>query len=162
MSDREPPVQQAQTATPPEGTENLQELLQAAESRWPFGPRFFAGQLGGLIRDRCPDPEEVRPVVEVHLFGGEVLDVCHVIGLAPGYVALAVYAAPARSTPRAMRTELVPYAGIARVSIAAADAEAHHVGFDATHEPFVLLPASGGDPAEVLMQLAARGPRRQG
>ena len=99
----------------------LFELLQAVESRCPFGPRFFANQLGGLIRDRCPQPTEVRPVVEVHLHGGEVLDICHIIGLAPAYAALAVYGAPPRSTPRPMRTELVPYASIARVAITSAE-----------------------------------------
>ena len=67
------------------------------------------------------------------------------------------------STPRPMRTELVPYAGIARVSIAAVDAEARHAGFDVTREPLLVPPASGGDPAALLMQLAASStvPRRQ-
>ena len=162
MSNEEPSAAESQAASPPEQREDLQELLQV-ESHCPFGPGFFGIQLGGLIRDGCPDPAEVRPVVEVHLFGGEVLDVCHIIGLAPGYVALAVYAAAARSTPRPMRTELVPYAGIARVSIAAADSEGHHVGFDAQHRPFLVAAEAQGDPAEVLMRLAASPTaRRQG
>ncbi len=75
----------------------------------PFGPAFFAGQLRGLVRERCPDPREGLPSVQLHLGSGERLDLCHVIGFAPAWVALAVW----ESGSDAMRTELVPYESIA-------------------------------------------------
>jgi hypothetical protein len=67
------------------------------------------------VRDRCPNPEEHLPLVEVHLQNGELLCVCHVIGLTPRWVALAVREGEKASG--AMRTELVPYEVICRVTI---------------------------------------------
>ena len=54
-----------------------------------FGPTFFRAQLASFARDRCPAPDERLPVVELHLQGGEIVEICHVIGVAPGWVALA-------------------------------------------------------------------------
>ena len=59
-------------------------------TRCPFGPAFFLTSLGGLVRDRCPDPSEHLSIVELRLHSGEVLDLCHVIGISPQWEALAV------------------------------------------------------------------------
>ena len=32
----------------------------------PFGPSFSSGQLGRFVRDRCPDPNEHLPVVQLN------------------------------------------------------------------------------------------------
>ncbi|MEK6606693.1 MAG: hypothetical protein AABZ30_03440 [Myxococcota bacterium] len=69
---------------------DLGTLLAKIDARFPFGPLFFLTQLRGFVRDRCPDPAEGLPVVEVHLPSGEGLDVCHVLGVTPLWVALAV------------------------------------------------------------------------
>ena len=109
--------------------------LAGEEIRSPFGPGFFLGQLRAFARDRCPDRAEGLPAVQIHLATGEALDLCHVIGLAPSFVALAVE--EGSGEPRRMRTELVPYQLVARVSIRS-PRDREHVGFDVEHAPRVL------------------------
>ena len=123
----------------------------------PFGPGFFLGQLRAFARERCPDPGEALPAVELHLATGEVLDLCHVMGLAPTFVALAVRDGPRSGTGEArMRTELVPYSLITRVTIRPVRAAGAHVGFDVHHAPDIL--AHGGSPEEALRAAAAVDP----
>jgi hypothetical protein len=130
----------------------------------PFGPGFFLGQLGAFARERCPDPGEALPVVEVHLATGEVLDLCHIIGLAPAFVALAVREGPRSGTgDMPMRTELVPYGLVIRVTIRAARAAGGHVGFDVSCRPDTR--ALRSSPEETLRAAADRtsgDPRREG
>lgn len=124
------------------------------EATLAFGPGFFLAHLGAYVRDRCPDPGEALPFVHLHLVSGEVLDVCHVIGLTPRWIALAVY----EQASRAMRTELVPYETIARVTIKPGNAQGAHIGF---HQD---APAPVDETAEVALQKAAvpgsNAPRR--
>ena len=119
-----------------------ESVVAKGEAELPFGPAFFLEQLGGLIRDRCPSPAEGLPGVELHLVDGEVLDLCHVIGVAPSWVVLAVNERDRPSTAPRMRTELVPFACITRVTIRTARDEAHHIGFDASHRPLVIEQSS--------------------
>lgn len=130
------------------------ELVSGA----PFGPGFFLGQLRAFARERCPDPGEMLPSVELHLATGEVLDLCHVMGLAPAFVALAVREAHGGAKAGAsMRTELVPYAFITRITIRPVHATGPHVGFNPEHAPDLLpqpctpeatLRAAAGAPQE--------------
>jgi len=99
-----------------------------------FGPVFFAGQLGGLVRERCPQPQEGLPSVQLHLHNGERLDLCHVIGFTPLWVALAVWETGSGS----MRTELLPYASIVRVTIDVPREKGTRIGFDQAHTPSVM------------------------
>ena len=113
-------------------------------SRAPFGPGFFLGQLRAFARERCPEASENLPSVELHLATGEVFDLCHVMGLAPEFVALAVREARGVSGiegTAAMRTELVPYSLITRVTIRPIRGDGPHVGFNPEHAPTVLLQA---------------------
>jgi hypothetical protein len=137
------------TAEPP--AEARAEARHAAEP-YPFGPAFFEAHLGSLVRDRCPDPAEARPVVRLHLLGGDVLDVCHVIGLAPQYVALAVH----EEADRRIRTEIVPYVTIVRVTISA-DRHESGIGF-VERTPPALLSESASPTAEGLLEAAATPP----
>ena len=126
--------------------------MHLEEMRCPFGPLFFLGHLKAFVRDRCPDPSEARPVVRLHLIGGDVLDVCHVIGLAPGFAALAVY----EDGGRRMRTEIVPYIAIVRVTISA-DRRESEIGFGQTQPP-AILSDTGPASAEELLKRAAEAP----
>jgi hypothetical protein len=121
----------------------------------PFGPGFFLGQLGAFARERCPDPAEALPVVELHLATGEVLDLCHIMGLAPAFAALAVRQSPRSGTGDApMCTELVPYALITRVTIRSVRAAGGHVGFDVHCAPDTRELATS--PEETLRAAALR------
>lgn len=104
----------------------------------PFGPGFFLGQLRAFARDRCPDPTERLPAVTVHLAAGEDLELCHVIGLAPGFVALAVRERASGSGRMVMRTELVPYSYVTRVTIRPVVDGGKQVGFNSEPTPPVI------------------------
>lgn len=119
----------------------------------PFGPGFFLSQLQALARDCCPDPAEGLPSVTLHLTDGETLELCHVMGLAPGFLALAVLdSSKAPSAARnPMRTELLPYAAIFRITIRPRREAGMHVGFDPGHDPVLI--DSDGSPEESLRAL---------
>lgn len=77
-----------------------------------------------------------------------VLEVCHVIGLAPRWIALAV-----RGGDRSgMRTELVPYALIVRITVRMGPAGEPRVGFNQEQAPSL-----HATPEEAL-RAAARAP----
>lgn len=125
----------------------------------PFGPGFFLGQLRAFARDRCPNPAEMLPSVEIHLATGEVFDLCHVMGLASGFVALAVREVRGGTNDdgMAMRTEIVPYTFITRVTIRPVSATTPHVGFNPDHAP-VFMPQSRSPEAALRAAAAAPDP----
>ena len=141
-----------------EGQEKAMMALTAADQRAYFGPLFFMQHLRGLVRDRCPEPADGIPSVQIHLMDGEALDVCHIIGVAPGWIALAVHEEAMSDRPSQLRTELVPYPVIARISIQTTRHEgAHPIGFNATSEPALYGSISSGaamTPEDALRALA--------
>ena len=112
----------------------LQASIREAGGFCAFDPGFFAGPLRGLVRERCPDSREGLPSVQLHLGSGERLDLCHVIGFAPLWVALAVW----ESGSDSMRTELVPYVSIVRVTIGAPRETGTRMGFDHSRAPMAM------------------------
>jgi hypothetical protein len=135
-------------------------LVALAELQAPFGPNFFIRHLRAFARERCPDPSERLPAVQLHLTSGEVLDLCHVIGLAPAWIALAVHETDRPSGAPLMRTELVPYANIHRVTIKSVRRAEGHIGFDHGHPLRAFVPALEGEPPspEEALRAAALGP----
>ena len=151
-------AEKRETQAEPPRPNAMEALL---EPQCPFGPRFFLAQLRAFARDRCPDPAERLPVVSLHLGDGEVLDVCHLIGLAPRWVALAVRETEGKEHPPAMRTEFVPYEIIHRVTIRAVRAAETHIGFDHGRMPQVLAgaePDAFRSPEEALRAAATATP----
>jgi hypothetical protein len=105
------------------------------------------------VRDQCPDPKENVPTVLVHLADGETLDVCHIIGVSPQWVALAVR--DAMNHRDGMAVELVPFEIIRRVCIASRRAEDASIGFAQTRWPEIIAPeallrAAMAPPASVV------------
>lgn len=121
----------------------------------PFDAAFFLGQLAGFVRDRCPPPEAGLPKVELHVADGDVLDLCHVIGVARDWVALAVKEPTGSGAQPRMRTELVPFGSLVRVTIRAAGESAEPVGFDLRRAPAVLAASTPATP-ETTLRAAAR------
>ena len=116
----------------------------SADRACTFGPSFFLAQLGRFVRDRCPDPKENLPVVQVHLADGESLDVCHIIGVSPRWVMLAVR--DTLSHRDGMGIELVPYEFIRRVCIRTRrKADGASVGLQQIQSPEIVA-------AETLLQ----------
>ena len=121
-------------AVPPDVT----SALAHADLACTFGPTFFLAYLGGFLRDHCPDSSENLPVVELRLGGGETLVVCHVIGVAPRWVVLAVPEAGRHGSPMAI--ELVPYDLIRSVCIRTRGTGAGAMGFAQTQAPEIIAP----------------------
>ena len=112
--------------------------LLAAEQRVSFGPLFFMQNLRALVRDRCPVPAEAIPSVHIQLMDGDVLDLCHIIGVSPNWIAMAVHEDDQPDRPAQMRNELVPYHLIARVTIQTTHHEGTYpIGFNASLDPEV-------------------------
>lgn len=130
--------------------------MPGPEAGLPFAARFFLTHLRGFVLDRCPSPDMGLPRVELHLADGEVLDLCHVIAVTQAWVALAVNEETGGREHRRMRTELVPYAFIVRVTVRTTAPDAAHVGFDTRHAP-VVLDVERGPPAtpETALHAAA-------
>jgi hypothetical protein len=118
-----------------------------------FDAAFFSNQLRALVRGRCPNPEETMPAVAIHLATGDVLDVCHVIGLAATWLALAVYDTVTEGVVRSMRTELVPYATIMRITISKGPTGGPRIGFDPDHPPVAIEKAAADTSAEQLLRM---------
>lgn len=100
-----------------------------------FGPSFFVGQLRAFIRARCPDPSEALPSVQLHLAEGDILEVCHIIGLAPRWLALAAIEMERSVASPRMRTEIIPYWHITRITVRPVRPEPGLVGFAVDHRP---------------------------
>ena len=123
-------------------------LFARADAACAFGPSFFMGHLGRFVRDRCPDATEHLPVVRMRLSDGETLDVCHIIGVSPHWVMLAVHdGAHGRDE---MAIAMVPYDAVVRVTVSTRHAEASSIGFAQVHAPEIIAP-------EALLK-AAMGP----
>lgn len=131
------PADEAASVSEPDVEESKEaDVPDAAGSIAPFGPAFFKTQLAAFVRDRCPDPAEALPAVEIHLEGGESLEVCHVIRLTPAWVALAVNDREALESVT-MRTEIVPYSQIRRATIRGLQPNSARVGFSFSAPPRV-------------------------
>ena len=125
--------------------------LARADQGCAFGPSFFLGQLGRFVRDHCPAPEEHLPLVQLRLADGQILDLCHIIGVSPRWVMLAVRDASAH--PSDMVIDLVPFQSIQRVTIRARHTEGATVGFLQSQPPAImeaetLLRGAMGHPTE--------------
>ncbi len=145
--------------------EQLEQVaLAEATVRHPFGPGFFVTQLRAFAREGCPDPALGLPAVEIHLTDGDVLDLCHIVGVTPSWVALAVNETESSAGKPRMRTEFVPYETIARVTIRAMRELAPHLGFEHGRVPRVLSaqPRPEMTPEAAIRAAAAGTPEPSG
>ena len=77
------------------------------------------------------------------------------IGVAPLWIALAVYDRPTSGDRRTMRTELVPYAAVVRISVCGTASDNQQIGFNMDAAP----PAIGaGEPERWLHAAASQEP----
>lgn len=120
-----------------------------AETHCSFGPRFFLTQLAAFVRERCPDPGEL-PRVDLWI-DGEPHTICHVITIAPRWLALAVW--NGRGESATMSTEIVPYELISRVTIGAVS-RAHAIGFAQLSPPSLVDDETTTSPDQILDRLA--------
>lgn len=117
--------------------------LMAVDRTCAFGPIFFLRQLGRFVRDHCPDPKEHLPLVQIRLENGLILDLCHIVGVSPRWVVLAVR--DRASHPAEMAIEIVPFHQIQGVRIHTRRDEGAPVGFSQGASPAIMS-------AEALIQ----------
>lgn len=118
------------------GTPDATIAFTRADVACTFGPSFFLGYLARFVRDHCPDPKENLPMVEVRLADGESLDLCHIIGVSPRWVMLAVR--DAASHQHDMGIEIVPFELVRRVSIRTRHTEGASAGFAQSRAPEII------------------------
>ncbi len=131
----EPEPTPPQTAAVDEAA--ITAMLRAARGHG-FGPQFFLAHLAAFVRDRCPDPSEHLPHVQLWLAGGERVTICHVIAVGPQWVAIAARADDARDGRMEMQTELIPYELIGRVTISGGPTRGRGIGFAQLHPPTII------------------------
>lgn len=117
-----------------------QELARLLAVGPPFGPAFFATILADRVRAACEGQPEHVPVVELQLADGLTLDLCHVPGIEPQWLAVQAYRD--RETCAEMDLVFVPYALITRVRVSMWHPNQRPVGFQLTGP---LSPAAGAD-----------------
>lgn len=78
--------------------------------------------------------------MQIRLADGESLALCHIMGVTPRWVMLAVH--DGASHGDGMAAELVPYEMIRRVYIGTRRAEGSAVGFAQTHSARIIAPES--------------------
>lgn len=90
--------------------------------------------------------------MQLWLAGGAVVTICHVIAIAPRRVAIAARTNDARGDKMEMRTELIPYELIVRVTISGGPPRGRGMGFDQLRPPAII--ADERTPEQVLMAAA--------
>lgn len=96
----------------------------------PFGPEFFMSVLKDRVRQQCDQQPEAVPVVELHLGDGTTLDLCHVPGVGPQWIAAEFYRD--RETCTDMDLSFIPFALITRVTVSMWHRSQRPIGFDIT------------------------------
>jgi len=148
--------------------EKAQHEMAEVDAGCPFGPGFFLQQLRAFIRDRCPDPSEALPSVQLHLAEGERIEICHLIGIAPRWLAIAAIEEGHALAAPSMRTEIIPYALISRVTVRPFQPEPGRLGFEVARGPEILSGLDSPEAAFLAMagvtphgsQSARPGPER--
>lgn len=96
----------------------------------PFGPEFFMSVLKDRVRQECDQQPDGIPVVELHLGDGTTLDLCHVPGVGPQWIAAQFYRD--RETCTDMDLSFVPFGLINRVTVSMWHRSQRSLGFDMT------------------------------
>lgn len=109
------------------GEQDRSRLLAAGP---PFGPAFFATVLGDRIRAACDAQPGHVPVVELHLADGLTLDLCHIPGIEPQWLAVQAYRD--RETCDEMDLVFVPYTLITRIAVSMWHPNQRPIGFQLT------------------------------
>lgn len=98
-----------------------------------FDRQFFSVILPQHVRDALATHRGRVPVLELHLIDRTVLDLCHIVRLADGWVAVAYFCREDAWDDYDLA--FIPYATIARVTLTLRDTDERAIGFRADQEP---------------------------
>ena len=104
-----------------------------------FERAFFDSALPEQIRALAADNPAQTPVLHLHVSGGTVYDVCHLIALAESWLSLAFFREP--DTCDDVEVAFIPYNQIIRVTVSLPDAGERPIGFDTQPRPLPMPPA---------------------
>ena len=93
----------------------------------PFNFHFFRTMFPDRVRSMCPGQGEQIPGVVLKSVDDCTLDLCHIMLLAPKWMAVAAFRET--GTCEEMDTVFVPYESILRVTVSARDGARRHMGF---------------------------------
>lgn len=111
-----------------------------------FDRQFFGAILPEHVRTMASAEPERAPVVQLALAGGLTLDLCHIVRLADGWVAVAHYCREGEWEEH--EVAFIPYGTIARVTLAMRSREEREIGFRVDEQPIETPPQ--GAPAGIL------------
>jgi len=112
-----------------------------------FDRVFFSTILPEHVRSEVAANHGKVPVIELHLVGGTVLDLCHVVRLSDTWVAVAHFCR--EDVFDDADVAFIPYGTIVRVSLSMRDSKEREIGFSMTTPPLAtpsgeaVLPAAG-------------------
>ena len=131
-------------------SDQLKALVEALANGPAFGPPFFQGELGEMVRKETPEGHVPR--VRMHLAGGDILDVTRVLGITPRWVALRT----AEENDGDAATEIIPYGSIHRVTLTSVppDSNRPRIGFR-QERALARVPAGAPPPAAASSPLTA-------
>jgi hypothetical protein len=108
---------------------------------------FFTEAFPSLVQEECKGRPDHVPVVHLHLSDGSLLDVCHILHLAPAWISVAFYRDAGSCED--MDFAFLPYGLISRVELSFHDPQSRRLGFRIESEPQTVassLPATGDPP----------------
>jgi hypothetical protein len=93
-----------------------------------FDAPFYLAVLPDAVRQQCQVNPEHVPVVELHLGDGTTLDLCHIVPLAPTWLAVAFFRSPGESDE--VEQALLPYPLVQWITLSVRPLRVRHIGFD--------------------------------
>jgi len=92
-----------------------------------FDATFFAEVLPDIVLKECKTRPDHVPVVHIHLADSSILDVCHVVHLAPNWFGVAFYRDPQSCDD--MDIAFLPYGLVTRLTLVFHRTESRKLGF---------------------------------
>jgi hypothetical protein len=101
-----------------------------------FDRDFFLNALPEQMRALAATRPAQTPVLHLHVMGGAVFDICHLMALADEWLSAAYFTEP--ETCDDVEIAFLPYNQIARITVSLPEASERPIGFNAEPQP---LPA---------------------
>jgi hypothetical protein len=103
-----------------------------------FDRDFFLTVLPEQVRALAASKPGQTPVLHLHVMGGPVYDICHLMALADEWLSAAYFAEPDDCDE--VEIAFLPYNQIVRITVSLPEAAERPMGFNAEPQPLPLVP----------------------
>jgi hypothetical protein len=136
-----------------------------------FDSAFYQAMLPDAVKQQCQTVPGQVPVVELHLADGTTLDLCHIVALAPTWLAVVYFHNPAEGDE--VEQAFLPYRLVQWITLSAHPSHVRHIGFDVERSvaatqralvaPEASAPGAASESAEdrAAPRLTAQGDRNE-